>query len=428
MASVRAIGIAGHMHAAILLDDADRPIRPAMLWNDGRAYAEAAALKRLGDELAAELGVRALAGLTGPKLAWLARHEPAALARTRTLLSTADYVRLHFTGERATTAADAAGTWLLDQSARRWSLRAIDAIGLDAMWLPHLLEGSEQAGRMRPALARRFGLPDTVLLAAGGGDTAVGGVGIGAVEADRAFVSLGTSAQVFVAARCHRPAPKTMVHSFCHALPGRWYQMAALLNGASVLGLVGRLTGRDPRPLLAEAEAAYRGPGRLLMLPYLAGERTPHDDPLASGAVVGLSSDTVAADLALAALESVAFSLVDGRDALAAAGIGISRAGFIGGGARSRLWARIVASVLCIPLDIFVEGARGPAHGAARLARLARGEAAADVLTSPEVAETIPPDPDMAAAYEPRLEAFRRLYRALRPEFAMTVGNVTEGR
>lgn len=423
MAAVGGLGLAGHMHAPVLLDAADRPVRPAMLWNDGRAHAEAAVLQRLGDDLAAELGVRALTGLTGPKLAWLARHEPATMARVRTLLSTKDYVRLQLTGEIATDVSDAAGTWLLDQAARGWSQAAAAAVGVDPGWLPPLLEGSDPAGTVRPALARRFGLPDGVRVAAGGGDTPVGGVGIGAVEPGRAFVALGTSAQVFVASDVHRPAPASMVHAFCHALPGRWYQMAALQNGASVLGLVARLCkAADPGELLGRVEAGYAGPGRLLMLPYLTGERTPHDDPLARGAVLGLSSDTTDTDLALAALEAVAFSLADGRDALAAAGVTIARAGFIGGGARSRLWGRIVASVLDVPLETYAGGARGPAHGAARLARLALGEPGERVLTPPPVAETLRPDPDLVAAYAPRLAAFRRLYYALRPEFAMTGG------
>ena len=388
MAQVRGIGLGGHMHAAVLLDAADRPIRPAMLWNDGRAHAEADALKRLGDDLASEVGVRAMAGLTGPKLAWLAAHEPASIGRTRWLLSTADYVRLHLTGQRGSNLSDAAGTWLLDQAARRWSERALAAVGVDPAWLPDLLEGTDIGGTLRPAIAAKFGMGAGVLVAAGGGDTPVGGVGIGAVEPERAYVALGTSAQVFVAADRHRPAPAQMVHAFCHAIPDRWYQIAALLNGASVLGLIARLCGTDPVPLLAALEPRFAGPGRLLMLPYLAGERTPHDDPRARGVVLGLSSDTQPADLALAALEAVAFSLADGRDALAAAGITVAQGGFIGGGARSRLWGRIVASVLGIPLETYAGGARGPAHGAARLARLALGEPAERVLAPPPVAET----------------------------------------
>ena len=276
MAQVAAIGLSGQMHATVLLDAADRPIRPAMLWNDGRAHAEADELKRLGPELAAELGVPALAGFTAPKLLWLARHEPAAFARTRSLLLPKDLIRLHLTGERATDPSDAAGTWLLDEARRIWSPRAIAAIGLDPALLPRLVEGSEPTGTVRPEIAARFGLPAGVVVAAGGGDSMVGGVGVGAVEDGRAFVGLSTSAQIFVAADAHRPAPERLVHAFCHAIPGRWCQMAALLNGASVLSSIAHLLGdADISSLLAEVEANFKSPSRLLVLPYLTGERTP---------------------------------------------------------------------------------------------------------------------------------------------------------
>ena len=417
MAGVTALGLAGQMHAALLLDASDRALRPAMLWNDGRAEAEAAELNGAG--LAPALGVPAMAGLTAPKLLWLARHEPDVLARARSLLLPKDLIRLHLTGERATDASDAAGTWLLDQATRRWSGPAVAACGIDPAILPPLLEGTAPTGRLRPELARRFGLPPGITVAAGGGDTPCGGLGVGAVEDGRAYVSLGTSAQVFAATSAYRPAPEAMVHAFCHAVPGRWYQMAALLNGASVLDGIARLLGGADIPaLLAEAEAGFSGPSRLLVLPYLAGERTPHDDPHARGVVFGLTPDTTRAELVQAALEGVAFALADGRDALAAAGTRVSAAGFIGGGARSVFWARIIAAALGTELHLYRDGARGPAFGAARLARLSLGRDAAEaVLSVPEVVDVVRPDPTLADAYAPRIEAFRSLYRALRPRF-----------
>lgn len=417
MSGVAAIGLAGQMHATVLLDGADRVLRPAMLWNDGRAEAEAAALNRTG--LAPVLGVPAMAGLTAPKLLWLARHEPGVIARARSLLLPKDLIRLRLTGERATDLSDAAGTWLLDQAARRWSEPAAVACGIAPAILPPPLEGSAPAGRLRPEPARRFGLPPGITVAAGGGDTPCGGVGVGAVEDGQGYVSLGTSAQVFAAGTAYRPAPEAMVHAFCHAVPGRWYQMAALLNGASVLGGIARLLGDASIPaLLAEAEAGFSGPSRLLVLPYLAGERTPHDDPHARGVVFGLSSDTTRAELVQAALEGVAFALADGRDALASAGTRLGAAGFIGGGARSAFWARIVAAALGTELHLYRDGARGPAFGAARLARLALGRDAAEaVLTVPEVVRVVRPDPALSDAYARRIEAFRALYRVLRPRF-----------
>jgi xylulokinase len=420
MAEVVAIGLSGQMHATVLLDEADRPLRPAMLWNDGRAHAEADELKHLGSDLAAELGVPALSGFTAPKLLWLMRHEPAVMARTRALLLPKDYLRLHLTGERATDPSDAAGTWLLDQAARTWSARAIAAIGIDPSLLPRLVEGSAPTGIVRPEIAARFGLRPGVVVAAGGGDTMAGGVGIGAVEDGRAFVGLSTSAQIFVASNAHRPAPERLVHAFCHAIPGRWCQMAALLNGASVLAAVAHLLGdTDISSLLAEVEQGFNGPSRLLVLPYLSGERTPHDDPYARGVVFGLSGDTSRTELVQAALEGVAFSLADGRDALAVAGTRVASAGIIGGGARSLLWTRLIASVLGIPLRVYAGGARGPAFGAARLARLALGaDDASTVLAEPEVTQVVEPDAALHDAYQPRLAAFRRLYTAVRPAFA----------
>ena len=420
MARVAAIGLSGQMHATVLLDAADRPIRPAMLWNDGRAHAEADELKRLGADLAAELGVPALAGFTAPKLLWLARHEPGTLARTRALLLPKDYVRLHLTGERATDPSDAAGTWLLDQARRTWSARAVAAVGIDPAWLPRIVEGSAASGTLRPDVAARFGLRPGIVVAGGGGDTMVGGVGIGAVADGRAFVGLSTSAQLFVAASAHRPAPEHFVHAFCHALPDRWCQMAALLNGASVLAAVAHLLGDADIPtLLADVEAHYAGPSRLLVLPYLSGERTPHDDPHARGVVFGLTRETSRADLVQAALEGVAFSLADAQAALASAGAEIESAGIVGGGARSLLWTRLIANVLGIPLRVYAGAARGPAFGATRLGRLALGQdAPAAVLAEPPVTQTVMPDPALTDAYRPRVAAFRSLYRALRPEFA----------
>ncbi len=419
MARVVAIGLSGQMHAAVLLDAADLPVRPAMLWNDGRAHAEAADLKRLGSELAAELGVPALAGFTAPKLLWLARHEPASLARARSLLLPKDYIRLQLTGERATDPSDAAGTWLLDEARRVWSARAIAAVAIDPALLPPIIEGSAPAGRLRAGVAARFGLPPGIVVACGGGDTMTGGVGIGAVEDGRAFVGLSTSAQLFVAAAAHRPAPERLVHAFCHAVPGRWCQMAAMLNGAGVLAAIAHLLGDADIPaLLAEVEARFTGPGRLLVLPYLSGERTPHDDPHARGVVFGLTPDTARVELVQAALEGVAFSLADARAALSAAGTVIDSAGIVGGGARSLFWTRLIASVLGIELRVYAGGARGPAFGAARLGRLAAGGDPATVLAEPPVLRVVPPDPALTDAYAPRIAAFRRLYAALRPEFA----------
>ena len=415
---IEGIGLSGQMHAALLLDAADRPVRPAILWNDGRSVAEAEALAKDRD-LSRRLGVRPMPGFTGPKIAWLRRHEPEALARTRHLLLPKDYLRLKLTGERITDVSDAAGTWLLDGARRAWSPEALAACGVDPDWLPGLVESTAVAGRLRAEWATRWGLRLGLPVAGGGGDTAVGGVGIGAIGEGQGFVSLGTSGQVFLASTTFRPDPDRVTHAFCHALPGLWYGMAAMLNGASPMVSVTRWTGRaDVATMMGEVEARYAGPSPLLALPYLFGERTPHNDPDARGAIIGLTGSTTSADIAQAMLEAIAFSLRDGLDALLPAGPRPEALGFIGGGSRSRLWGRIIASVLGLTLVRYEGAERGPAFGAARLARLAAtGEDPARVATPARVADTIAPEAYLSDRYAPRFAAYRSLYAALKPEF-----------
>ena len=416
---VRAIGLSGQMHGALLLGEDDRPVRPAILWNDGRAAGEAAALAADHVELQRALGVRPMPGFTGPKILWLCHHEPETMARVRHLLLPKDYLRLKLTGERATDVSDAAGTWLLDQQARRWSRDALTACRVDQSWLPNLVESTAVAGHLRTEWAERWGLAAGTPVSGGGGDTAVGGVGIGAVGDGQGFISLGTSGQVFAAAESHAPNPERLVHAFCHAVPDRWYRMAALLNGASPLAAVARWTGRsDIGELLAEVEAAYVGPSDIIALPYLFGERTPHNDPYARAALIGMTGSTRCTDLTQAMIEAVAYSLADGVEVLEASGASLERLGFIGGGARSPFWGRIIAAVTGKPLICYDAADRGPAFGAARLARLAvSGETVADVVRPPAILSVIEPTPHLHDLYRPRLEAFRATYRALKPLF-----------
>jgi xylulokinase len=255
-------------------------------------------------------------------------------------------------------------------------------------------------------------------VAGGGGDAAAGAVGLGAIEDGSAFISLGTSGQLFVTTQDFSPAPEALVHSFCHAVPGRWFQMAAMLNAASCLAWGAQLLKRDIGELLSETEAAYRKPSSVLFLPYLAGERTPHNDPYARGVFFGLSPQTQQTDLVQAILEGVAFSFADAMQCLQQAGTSLTHAGMIGGGSRSAFWARIFASVLNVPMVRYQGSDKGPAFGAARLARIAAtGETPQAVCTAPSILETIEPQPQLVELYGPRIEAFRSLYRALKPEF-----------
>ena len=412
---VSGIGLSGQMHGAVILDAAQQPIRPAILWNDGRAVAECAALAAAVPDVATIAGVIPMPGFTAPKLLWLRRHEPEAFAQARRIVLAKDYVRLKLTGEVATDMCDAAGTLMLDERRRNWADAILAAVGVGHGQLPRLLEGSAPSGMLRRELATAWGIDRPVVVAAGAGDIAAGAVGIGAVDDGNGFISLGTSAQIFFCRNDYRPKPETLIHAFAHALPGRWFEMAALLNGARCLDWVARLLGTDPSALLAEVEAKYRGPSSVLFLPYLAGERTPHNDPEARGVFANLEYATGPTDLVQAILESVAFSLRDGFNAFGQAVEAESILPIIGGGSRSRFWVQIIASVLGRPLARGAGGENGPAFGAARLARLAvTGEDARAVCTRPAYDEVIEPDPDLRKRYEARYKNFRRLYRTLR--------------
>lgn len=424
MAAVSGLGLSGQMHSAVFLDAKDEPVRPAILWNDGRSTREAAELAQLGLDLQCETGVLPMPGLTGPKFLWLARNEPDAARRTRTLLLAKDFIRLKLSGEKATEVTDAAGAWLLDEDRRQWSERALAACGIDKSLLPALRESRAASGIVRPELANRWGLSRKVVIAAGAGDVPAGGIGAGIVNPGDGFISLGTSAQIFLADTAHRPDPGRLVHAFCHALPDRWYRMAALLNGASPLSAFARWSGTgDVAALLAEAEAGFKGPSYLLALPYLYGERTPHNDPLARAAIIGMTYSTTRADLIQAILEGVAFSLADGLDVLSAGPARPKRVALIGGGARSAFWARLIASILDLSLVRYEASDRGPAYGAARLARLAvTNEEAERVVVPPPIRDVITPDAGLREAYRPRIEAFRTLYKALKPVWPSVSG------
>ncbi|MGG5812132.1 xylulokinase [Falsiroseomonas sp. CW058] len=416
-AAVRGIGLSGQMHGAVLLDAADRVLRPAILWNDGRSHAECAALDPAARRIA---GNRAMPGFTAPKLAWVRTHEPAVCAATRRVLLPKDWLRLGMTGEAVSEMSDAAGTLWLDVAARAWSAEMLALCGLAPSHMPRLVEGSAVSATLRADVARDWGLPPGIPVAGGAGDNAAGAVGIGCIAPGQGFVSLGTSGVVFVADAAPLPDPDRTVHAFCHALPGRWHRMAVILSAASALGWAARALGAaDEAALLAEVEAAgAAAANRVTFLPYLSGERTPHDDPAAAGVWFGMDGATTRADLARAVLEGVAFALADGLDALEARGGRIAAPSVIGGGARSALWGRILATALGRDLAFRAGAEIGPALGAARLAMLACGAAEAEVCTEPPVARLQPPEPALAEGLARRRAVFRALYPALKSRFA----------
>ncbi len=419
IAAVEGIGLSGQMHGATLLDAADAVLRPAILWNDGRSGDQCAELERREPDSRRITGNLAMPGFTAPKLIWLAEHEPEIFARVAKVLLPKDHLRLRMTGEHVSDMSDSAGTLWLDVAARQWSEAMLAATGLNTGQMPRLVEGSEVAGVLRPDVAAAWGMRAGVPVAGGAGDNAAAAMGVGAVQPGRAFLSLGTSGVLFLSNAAFAPNPERAVHAFCHCLPDTWHQMSVILSAAACLGWVTTLTGAaDEGTLLAEVEAAGTRPGGPVFLPYLSGERTPHNDPRALGVFFGLTHDVDRAALARSVLEGVAFAFADGRDALLSAGAEIGAVSVVGGGARSRFWGGILASVLERPLEFHPAGEVGPAFGAARLARLAAtGEDPAVVGTPPPVAHVAEPDAGAAEIYREKLGTYRRLYGALKDEF-----------
>ena len=414
-AAVRGIGLAGQMHGATVLAADDRPLRPAILWNDGRSHAECAEIER-DEPLSREItGNLAMPGFTAPKLAWLRHNEPTLFVRIRKVLLPKDYVRLMLTGEMASDMSDSAGTLWLDVAKRDWSDAMLATTHLSRDHMPRLYEGNQATGTVRPEIAARWGM-ERVVVAAGAGDNAAGAVGVGVVHDGDALLSLGTSGVIFVATDQFRPNPARAVHAFCHCLPDAWHQMSVHLSAASCVDWAARfLNLGGPAEVFAAAAAAGAGCGEELFLPYLSGERTPHNDPHVRGAFLRADNDTDAGRLAAAVLEGVAFAHADGIDALREAGSRIDTLAVIGGGSRSRTWGRIIAAALNVRLQYLDSGEVGPALGAARLARMAvTGEAAAAVCTRPPVLETVEPDPALAERLAPKLARFRRAYAAIR--------------
>jgi xylulokinase len=414
MAGVRGIGLAGHMHGATLLGADGRPLRPAILWNDGRSHAECAELERRCPSLHAIAGNLAMPGFTAPKLLWVARHEPEVFAGVAKVLLPKAYVRYRLTGEMVEDMSDAAGTLWLDVGRRRWSETVLQATGLGLHHMPRLVEGSEVSAALSPEFVRRWGMAPGVVVAGGAGDNAASAVGLGAIAPGDAFLSLGTSGVLFRVTDRFAPAPRSAVHAFCHALPGLWHQMGVMLSAAASLGWLARILATPDSELLTPLGEAVEWPSPVQFLPYLDGERTPHNDARAAGAFVGLRSATGRDDIVQAVLEGVAFAARDNLAALGGSNAAIAEIDLVGGGSRSALWAQIIADVLGIPVHRVEEGEVGAALGAARLGRLAAtGEEPAKVCTRPRRLTSFVPRASTVPAYDDAYRRWRNLYPAL---------------
>jgi xylulokinase len=411
---LRGIGLSGHMHGAVCLDHDDHVLRPAILWNDGRAAAECVAMEAAEPRLREIAGNIAMPGFTAPKILWLKHHEPEIYARIDTVLLPKDYVRFRLTGHHVSDMSDAAGTLWLDVAARDWSDDLLEATGLTRAHMPRLVEGSEPSGELRPELAARWGIKGTVVVAGGAGDNAAAACGVGVVTPGSAFVSLGTSGVLFVSNAAFSPNTKGAVHAFCHAIPETWHQMGVILSASDSLEWLSRITGQRPAEL-AGALGHIDRPSDITFLPYLSGERTPHNDANARGAFVGLSQSHGPADMTQAVMEGVAFAFADCQAALGAAGTDFQSALAVGGGARSKTWLSIIANVLNRPLEIPADADVGGALGAARLAICAaEGTNPLCVCATPAIASVIEPDPSAVARYAAAYARYRALYPAIK--------------
>jgi xylulokinase len=414
------IGLSGQMHGATLLDGNDKPLRPAILWNDGRSFAQCAELKRRVPDLEKRTGNLAMPGFTAPKMLWVAAHEPDVAKATRRVLLPKDYVRLRLSNDAVSEMSDASGTLWLDVGRRRWDASLLAATGLTEKAMPGLVEGSEVSAYLAPEVAGAWGLEGRkVPIAGGGGDNAASAIGVGATGAGAGFVSLGTSGVIFSVTDRFVSLPERTLHAFCHALPHRWHGMAVMLSAASSLSWLAAVLGReqDIGQLIAGAAAFARSksavPSAPIFVPYLSGERTPHNDAEATGMFAGLRAEHGADALAFAVMEGVAFSFADGVDVLDAAGARPVRPLLVGGGARSEFWGQMIADVTGLAIDLASGAEAGAALGAARLGMLAASAGTVEaVCARPPVQREFKPNAERAAIHTPRLRRYRALYQA----------------
>ena len=417
---VAGIGFGGQMHGLVALDQEDRVIRPAILWNDGRTGEETDYLNQvIGKErLSGYTANIAFAGFTAPKILWMKKHEPENFVRICRIMLPKDYIAYKLSGSFCTDVSDASGMLLLDVKNRCWSKEMLEICGLREEQLPKLYESSQAVGTLRPELAEELGLPETVKIIAGAGDNAAAAVGTGTVGEGMCNISLGTSGTIFISSREFRVDDNNALHAFAHA-DGHYHLMGCMLSAASCNKWWSEEILKTADFAGEQADIEKLGENRVFYLPYLMGERSPHNNPDARAMFIGMSMDTTRADMTQAVLEGVAFGLRDSLEVAKSLGIKLERTKICGGGAKSPLWKRIIANVMNLKVDV-IESEEGPALGGAMLAAVGCGvypsvEAIARKLV--KVVETIEPEPELAAKYEERYQEFRRIYPTVKELF-----------
>ncbi|GAA6182027.1 xylulokinase [Shimia sp. NS0008-38b] len=414
VAAIKGIGISGHMHGANLLDDTGTPLRPCMMWNDTRSVDQAAKLDRTPNvrDLSGNI---VFPGFTAPKVAWVADNEPDLFEKTAKVLLPKDYLNFWFTGVYASDMSDSAGTSWLDVGTRNWSETLLAASGMRADQMPALFEGSEAIGPVQDTIAAQLGLPKGVIVAAGAGDNAAAACGIGALNEGDGFVSLGTSGVLLTGRGAYAPKPESAVHTFCHAVPGRWYQMGVILAATDSLNWLAKNLGQSPADLSKALGDSISGPGTMRFLPYLSGERTPHNDAEIRGAFLNIDINAGPEALTQAVLEGVAFALRDNYEALKSTGAHLDHLIAIGGGAQSPYWVELIATLLDLPVSLPEAGEFGAALGAARLAICAATGADPEaVMTKPAIGTTVPPRSELRDSYETAYAGFVKSYPGIK--------------
>lgn len=413
-ASLKGVGVAGHMHGATLLDASGSVLRPCILWNDARSHTQATRLDA-AENVRALSGNIVFPGFTAPKLDWVRENEPEIFQTIAKVLLPAGYLNYYLTGEYVADMSDSAGTSWLDVGKRCWSDHLLDVSNMRRDQMPRLVEGAQAAGELRAELKSNWGLSSKVIVAGGAGDNAAAACGMGALNEGQGFVSVGTSGVILSARDGYRPAPETAVHTFCHAVPGRWYQMGVMLSATDSLNWLAKIAGKSPSELTCALGEIPQNPGSVRFLPYLSGERTPHNDAEIKGSITGVFADTTLEDLTRGVLEGVAFALRDCFDALTATDAKMDHLIAIGGGTASRYWLRLISTVLGVPLLLPDGGEFGAALGAARLGiAAATDEPLEHLIFPPNIRETIQPDTKMSPIFRDAHLAFKTAYPGIK--------------
>ena len=396
---LNAIGIAGHMHGATLLDKNGEILHPCILWNDTRSHKQASALDQ-DINLRSITGNIVFPGFTAPKVLWIQQNKPEIFEKVAKVLLPASYLGFYLTGDFFMDMSDAAGTSWLDVGNRCWSDYALDASNMRSDQMPDLLEGSQIASSVSNFIADELGIPSGVSVVAGAGDNAAAACGVGIMREGQGFVSIGTSGVLLTARDVYTPLAQSAVHTFCHAIPKTWYQMGVILSATDSLNWLSSVTGKSPIELSAGLNHKINGPSPEKFYPYLSGERTPLNDAHIRGGFVGLSTNSNETKLTQAVMEGVAFALRDCMEALKKAGPCPDQLLAIGGGSRSRFWLETIATTLNTAIACPIDGEYGAAMGAARLAILGKtGEPIKNILCQPTISETIQPRSDLTDRY-----------------------------